>query len=47
MMRTVALTLLALSALAACRKNAKEEPRDYDGVRQRSEQQHQSLDSQK
>ena len=43
------LTLAALSALAllaACRKNTKEAPRDYDGVRARSEEQHKSLDSQ-
>lgn len=50
-MKNYALAALVFTVLCtvlnACRKNVKEEgPRDYDGVRQRSEEQHKSLDSQ-
>ena len=42
-MNRAALTLLALLALAGCRH--PKDSRDYDAVRQRSAEQHQSMDS--
>ena len=42
-MNKIAWPLLALLALAGCRN--PEQKRDYDSVRDRSEQQHQTLDN--
>lgn len=43
----IALSLFVLlGAASACRKQKTQAPPDYDGVRQRSEQSHGSLDAQ-
>lgn len=45
MKKRALLLLLALSGLAACRKQVKPEaPRDYEGSKRHSEEQQKSLD---
>ena len=46
-MRALVLLLAAMTLMGCPKPRTEEAPRDYDSVRQRSAEEHRSLDSQK